>query len=375
MLKLQKRKTKDSAMPEKREGLRPHPGNNRRRCIVLGVLAALLLAGGIVLLSLENAAQADTGIRQGTGRLSVDYEYAYNPNSLYSQPKPGEKEVRIAAYVKNMNFNMHYSLAGLDDYATESEVSVLAVLTAHASDTNKFVDPDFTVWRKEEVLLQRQKISTGSKIEKTVAVDVNKYLKYCADIIEQTKVSTTNELKLIFRVDTTVLGPLGPATDTVAVDYTIPMLDNLIVAQGTPVAEKPMKISTRPPDSRMSLMPFAVAAFALALGGGLLAFRLAVPKKVEDAAAQYRSRLEKVFRQYGERLVRLGKTLSLDDSNTIQIDGVGELIKIADEVSQPVFYYSTDAAGEMKTQFCVFDSGRIYRYEDAGEPKKTGQIT
>ena len=44
----------------------------------------------------------------------------------------------------------------------------------------------------------------------------------------------------------------------------------------------------------------------------------------------------------------------------ISIDKIEDMVKIADEIGQTVFYYKVDDEAERKIEFYVFDEGRIY---------------
>ena len=47
-------------------------------------------------------------------------------------------------------------------------------------------------------------------------------------------------------------------------------------------------------------------------------------------------------------------------SETINVNSFEDMVKIADEVGQPVFYYKVDDGIERRIEFFVFDNTRIY---------------
>lgn len=330
--------------------------------LVLAAAAVLLAAGGITLLVLQRGVPADTGTLHGSSNLQVNYSLDYLPNDLYTQAQPGDKEARLLIYVKDIRFDLKYALLGLQGLPVQSVVSAQTQLVANATETNKYMDPGFIVWEKDETLLPDEKITLDRSggFERTLTVDVSKYFSYAKDVYTKSQVQTTNELRLTFRVSTMVQGSQGPVSDTTTVTYTIPMLDNLLVVKGTPTVTNPVQLSSVPTARRVSLLPFALLCFALALGCGIAAVlrRLSLPKL--DNENLFKKNVDKIFQQHGERLVRLENPLSYQQPATIPIDGIGEMVKIADEISQPVFYYRVDTAAEKKVEFYVFDSGRIY---------------
>ncbi len=331
-----------------------------RRRIALAVVGVLLLAGGAVLMVLEFRQPVDTGLRHGSTRLLVDYNLEYKPNDLYTQPKPGAKEARLLTYVKSVQFNLQYAMQGLQDLPCDYVVSAQAQLVAYASDTSKYIDPDFVIWQKDEELLAPENVAGTSSFERKINLDVNKFIDYAKSVYSKTQAGTTNELKVLFHVNATVQGPLGPVNDTTTVEYMIPMLDNVLVVQGTPTVENKVELRIAPPPDRNNYVPFALACFVLALGCGVWFTLLTLPRHKPDAESVYKKSVDRIFQQHGERLVRLENPLPYQQLATIPIDGIAEMVKIADEISQPVFYYRVDAAAERKIEFYVFDTGRIY---------------
>ncbi len=56
----------------------------------------------------------------------------------------------------------------------------------------------------------------------------------------------------------------------------------------------------------------------------------------------------------------LNEALFYQSSVMISIDKIEDMVKIADEIGQTVFYYKVDDEAERKIEFYVFDEGRIY---------------
>ena len=77
----------------------------------------------------------------------------------------------------------------------------------------------------------------------------------------------------------------------------------------------------------------------------------------EDA---YSQKVANIFKEYGNRLAGLTEALFYQSSVMISIDKIEDMVKIADEIGQTVFYYQADDEAERKIEFYVFDEGRIY---------------
>lgn len=79
-----------------------------------------------------------------------------------------------------------------------------------------------------------------------------------------------------------------------------------------------------------------------------------------DMSDAFKNKKEKIFKEYGNRLAGLTDTLAYQSSVMISIDKIEDIIKIADEIGQTVFYYEVDEQDERKIEFYVFDEGRVY---------------
>jgi hypothetical protein len=140
----------------------------------------------------------------------------------------------------------------------------------------------------------------------------------------------------------------------------IPMIENLLVISGNPTTENIIKVKVATPPPALTYIPWILACGVATLLMLVLAAILAMRGNQPDSQSRFTALTAKIFKQYGERLVRLENPLPCQQLATISIDGIKEMIKIADEISQPVFYYKVDAVEEKKLEFYVFDSGRIY---------------
>ncbi|MCH4890623.1 hypothetical protein EZV73_23780 [Acidaminobacter sp. JC074] len=76
--------------------------------------------------------------------------------------------------------------------------------------------------------------------------------------------------------------------------------------------------------------------------------------------------VDSLLKEYGDRMVRLPKSLSLQYGNVMNIENEKDMIKTADEINQPVFYYYNNEAEERKLEMFIFDDTRVYYYNKFG---------
>lgn len=69
-----------------------------------------------------------------------------------------------------------------------------------------------------------------------------------------------------------------------------------------------------------------------------------------------------IFRQHGDRMVKIPNSLELDNGNVMVINSVIDMVKTADEINQPIFYYYENKDAQRQLQLYVFDDSRIYYF-------------
>ena len=76
-----------------------------------------------------------------------------------------------------------------------------------------------------------------------------------------------------------------------------------------------------------------------------------------------------LIREHEDRMVKMPSALSLQNDLVMTMTCVEDMVKAADELSQPIFYYLIDEAEERKVELYVFDDVRIYYFAKLGELK------
>lgn len=76
--------------------------------------------------------------------------------------------------------------------------------------------------------------------------------------------------------------------------------------------------------------------------------------------------VNQILRQHGDRMVKVPKMLKVDNSNLIELYDVLDVVKIADEISQPIFYYCKNDNMECQIILYVFDESRLFCFSRLG---------
>lgn len=82
--------------------------------------------------------------------------------------------------------------------------------------------------------------------------------------------------------------------------------------------------------------------------------------KIKKEKSNFEKKKEQIFKDYSDRFARLEHSLHNQYSNIINMKDIIDLVRISDEIRQPIFYYEVDEEDEKKIEYFVFDEGRIY---------------
>ncbi|NMA95954.1 MAG: DUF5305 domain-containing protein, partial [Clostridiales bacterium] len=146
----------------------------------------------------------------------------------------------------------------------------------------------------------------------------------------------------------------------------IPIRENVFKTEGEPNITNEGDI-TEKIDKRLPIDYKRVVLSAI--GVIILAALLYFTKKaeVQPDPDEFQRQIDAIFKEYSERLAGLEHTISYQLSENITINNIEDMVKIADEVGQPVFYYKVDSSIERKIEFFVFDNIRTYYMVIFGE--------
>ena len=111
------------------------------------------------------------------------------------------------------------------------------------------------------------------------------------------------------------------------------------------------------------MIPYAAGVLACILILLLIIFKTKpLPKQDE-----YTIETARIFKKYSNRLAGLSEALTYQASIMISIDKIEDMVKIADEIGQTIFYFKVEDDTERKIEFYIFDESRIFYLAMFGE--------
>ncbi|MCH4890306.1 hypothetical protein EZV73_22175 [Acidaminobacter sp. JC074] len=273
-------------------------------------------------------------------------------NSMYEEKTLDDSRLIINKFVNNMNSN--FKLDIITDEQTESTF----VLDHYILMEGIFGEEDEILFHKTESISQNE---LNNQIEVKEFYQLNKYKIMLDAIMEEAEVFARTSFKLVYHLKGEIKRD----------DYIIPIDHQMALI--VPIDQSVFKVVTEnfePLDQTITeekvvestKTGFLFYVFLLVALAALIGIIISLKLTIKKRNTHYDQELVKIDKAYGERLARLYEPMTNRYANLIRVTGVDDLIKISDEIRQPVFYYQIDTKEEKKTEYFVFDETRIYYF-------------
>ncbi|MDT3699991.1 MAG: DUF5305 family protein [Thermincola sp.] len=298
-------------------------------------------------------------------KSNVDYKVFLRPNVMYNQEYLEKGRYYVFKYIDRIDIKLKYEFTGSAPAHLKTDYLVKAYLQGLHGKENEIL------WSKEFVLVPQkaEEYDNSSKavIELTVPVSMDSYRAIKETIFNDSEINSPTVLNVVFDVRTLASTKNGTLEDKLSPTITIPIGENVFKIAGelektgeNAIAET-IK-AKKPVDMRIVTVCFALSSVFL-----LITVLLAVFIKVKVVDDAFDKATARIFKEYGERLAGMEQAISYQFADIISVTSFEDMVKIADEVGQPVFYYKVNTRMERKIEFYVFDGSRIYYMVIFGE--------
>jgi len=297
---------------------------------------------------------------------SIDYNVLLKPNVMYDQEYLERDRYYVLGYIDYVNIKFRYEFEGSVTANLKTDFNV----TAHLQGLHGREEE--VLWSKEFVLAPR-KVEQGETskkvIEMRLPVALDEYLAIKETIFNDSEVNSPVVLNVVFDVHTLAETKNGTLEDKMSPNIIIPIGNNVFKIESTPEITGNNTITEMiklrlPVDTRKVTITFAISFLFLVITV-LSAFLIKVTVPPDD----FELTTARIFKEYGERLAGMEHAIPNQYSEIISINSIEDMVKIADEVGQPVFYYKVNSRLERKIEFYVFDNSRVYYLVIFGEIK------
>ncbi|MEN6462468.1 MAG: DUF5305 family protein [Syntrophomonas sp.] len=300
-------------------------------------------------------------------QASLDYRVFIAPNNFFPQPIIASGQAYITSLTQYIETTLNYSFYGDTPVNISGQYQVDANLTGYIlkekPNSEEMERERVKVWEKPWALLPptpftvqnskleiKQVIPVDIKAFSDFADQVSKELKFAADAVELT-------------VNYNILGgastPQGEIKEPVKVVMVIPVDSSFYTVGGMLTDKKEKSIDTTQmvavPGVKTTRVGYAIATGLLAVLLLLVIFKTSA--LIEDPEEK---KLRRIIKKHGDRVVSgFNWVPAISDQNIIFLDNFDDLLKVADEVEQPILYDSTN---ELIHSFYVINEPIIYKY-------------
>lgn len=287
---------------------------------------------------------------------SIDYKVYLRPNSMYSENYLEKDRFYISKYIDwvDMDFRYDYTASAAADLSIE--YNVCAYLQGLHGDENE------VLWSKEYVLIPDKSLmseNATAEVKVSLPVNLDDYYEMKEALYLESEVNAPVVLNIVFNVHTRAKTDKGIIDDKISPNLSIPIGNTIIKMEGEPSVTGENKVSeivkySLPVNKGLILLLAGIAVI-------LIIFTVFVSlAKTEASPDAFEKQIAGIFKEYSERLAGMEHTISYHFSDVINVSSIEDMVKIADEVGQPVFYYKVNTDEERKIEFFVFDNNRIY---------------
>ncbi len=332
----------------------------RTLLFIVLIIIILALLGLIALeLYVPDVEMVKEPLLEGTGSSTMSYTVHLKENPVTDKRELEQGQYYLKPFVDYLDISCDFAL-NTDreaNFVLNDKIDVILVSQVGTEEETK------VIWEKvnDGVPLQETD-SVGQSIasSRSIRLRFENYDTLVNSLIEEYDLVTDYVIKVVYNATVTIDYNGMTQEEKFSSYITIPFTNPIIEIGGIPDGSREVSIEKDVQHSAaldMSLLILYGAGILVCIGIIIIIRFKTKALAKEDA---YSQKVANIFKEYGNRLAGLTEALFYQSSVMISIDKIEDMIKIADEIGQTVFYYQADDEAERKIEFYVFDEGRIY---------------
>ncbi|NLC07964.1 MAG: DUF5305 domain-containing protein [Syntrophomonadaceae bacterium] len=344
---------------------------NKNTRLGLIVVLALMLAGSTGLTvwwyqqPLEKVKEVPVYTCQQ--QIQVDYQVFIDPNNFFAEQIIGPGQAYITSLTQDIETTLNYSFSGDAPSDISGQYQVEAVLTGYIlkekPGSQTMEREKVRVWtRAWELLPPTPFFAHDRKLEvkQPVPVDVRSYAFFAEQVARELKFSAdVVELAVTYNVQAEALTPRGEVEEPIKAVMLIPLKGASFMVEGM-LTDKKEKSITQSETEIVAGVKTARRGFAVAAGVLALLLLLVIFKTTAEIVSPEERILRQIMKKQGDRIVAgFSWVPAISDKNIINLNSFDDLVKVADEVKQPILY---EQANTSLHSFYVVNAPLIYRY-------------
>lgn len=302
-----------------------------------------------------------------TQTAQVDYRVLFDPNNFFpeSAAAPGRAYITpLTQYIETI-FNYQFSGKAPADISGTYRVdaALIGYLLKEKEGSQDMEREKVKVWAKSWPLVAPTPFSAHDSnlaVKQVIPIDVRSCSNFADQVAKQLKFSADIvELTVSYQVLGSALTPEGQINQPLNAALLIPIDGSAFTVGGTLTDNKEKSI-TKDVMKAVPGVKSARTGLAVATGLFVLLLLLVIFKTKAKIESQTEKELRMIINKYGDRIVEgiIGFPALLE-KNTIVVQSFADLVKVADEVEQPILY---ENIGGDKHSFYVINEPLLYHY-------------
>ncbi|NLB51601.1 MAG: DUF5305 domain-containing protein [Syntrophomonadaceae bacterium] len=343
--------------------------NPTLRKSILTVLVLLLLgSGGMAiwwyLQPTEKTEEA--AVYNCLQEAEINYRVYYLANNFFTNEGADPGLAYMTPLTNYINTSYTYRFKGDSQAEVNGEYKVTAALTGYLT-REKAGSKDETelvkLFEKEELLIPATPFQTKDQvltINNQAPVNFRSYVDFINAVNQELRItSNLVQLSITYHVSSLIKTADGEVKEELAPVMIIPVEGNTFMVQGQLMDQKEGTVTKAQlvpvPEARTLFRNYTIAAAVF-----LFLLLLMSIKTTERVRDPLENELKKIMKKYGDFIAAgRGAIPAVDHEKTIVMQSFDDLIKVADEIGQPVLYDNN--RGRNHT-FCVISDLLVYRY-------------
>ncbi|MDF2538542.1 MAG: hypothetical protein K0S76_1563 [Herbinix sp.] len=332
----------------------------RNSMIGILILSFLLMMGSIIYTGfIKKDEYIMNKIFDYSYESGFDYQVYVLPNSIY-----GDAEYLESSKMYMLPYTDYIDIQYKNRFSSEQPVDIQYTYTINTSvmSTVEIDDEDKILWNKREEVITASKNETNVKeldIKDTIKIDFIEYASFVKSIYQDLYINASSELIIDMVGTITILYDGNTVTKEFSPQLRIPLdknafeITSLNNINAVDSIEKEMVDKSIRTNTLIALASCTVVLISLLL---FMLFRT----KQKTELDPFDKLVSGIFKEYGNRLAQLKNSIPYQASMVITVTSIKDMVKIADEIGQPVFYYKVNEIDERKIEFYVFNDTRLY---------------
>lgn len=332
-----------------------------RRLVIILLISVILVFIGLTAYKIifTGVEDKDNVILQGAGYSKIDYQVALEPNDIYEDTTISGMDFYLGPFTKYIQI---YASAGAN-VPSADKVTCISSGNIYLMSKIDMDGSQQTIWTKEYPCFKEETMVSKEgvvDVKRDYKVRLTEYNELISSLAEEYGFYSIYELHIVFNGEFIV--EKDGVTESIPFTTSATLNLNDVIYRVNIINDDNIDVTikqTYKAKKEVDLYSVLIFVGMILVFSSILVYILMKTDAVKEVDI-YHNKVATIMREYHSRLAQLSKTLTYQASVMISIEEFEDLIKIADEIGQMVFYYEINEADERKIEFYVFDDARIY---------------